>query len=458
MVFFSLNPHKLVNFMCPFNTHNFHSFIDEPLEPNLSSTRVIIRGWCYDREGHAITSIRARIGSVCYIGVYGILRSDVKEAFGDVAGELSGFEIAVIASINRSYIIIEVELQHEWHQLRTIEAAPPSNQFRNRARWGWNWIKAWFGYPIWSHLSNAERKFLMVWAKQNRLLTVGVWNQYPPREVLYESFPKPRIAISSLPKVSIVTPSFNQGRFLEQTICSVLDQVGVRIDYIVQDGGSTDGSVEIIKRYTDRLTAWESAPDSGQASAIVQGFQKSVSGPNDIMGYLNSDDLLLPCAVRFVAEYFARNPTVDVIYGHRILIDSNDHEIGRWVTPRQSCNDIRMHDLVPQETLFWRKRIWDRINGIDQDYQFALDWDLILRFQDVGAKFTRIPWFLGCFRIHPNQKSWAWYEKFGELEMNDLRRRSLCRTPTQEELQSSMEQAQFDSAIVYALKEKGFRV
>ncbi len=123
------------------------------------------------------------------------------------------------------------------------------------------------------------------------------------------------------------------------------------------------------------------------------------------MAWFNSDDLLAPRALAFVAAYFAANPDVDVVYGHRIIIDDADREVGRWIMPRHEEDSIEWIDYVPQETLFWRKRAWDLAGGIDPSFQFALDWDLLARFQQAGCKIVRLPYFLGCFRVHSQQKT-----------------------------------------------------
>ncbi|MEX0671099.1 MAG: glycosyltransferase family 2 protein [Pirellulales bacterium] len=133
------------------------------------------------------------------------------------------------------------------------------------------------------------------------------------------------------PVIAIVTPSFNQGHVLEATLRSVLDLGYPDLEYVVQDGGSTNASVAILERYAPRLLAWESAPDGGQAPAINRGLRRTTG---EIMAYLNSDDILLPGSLAYVASYFRSHPEVDVVYGHRVLIDGADAEIGRWVLPR----------------------------------------------------------------------------------------------------------------------------
>jgi len=202
---------------------------------------------------------------------------------------------------------------------------------------------------------------------------------------------------------SIVTPSYNQGRFLERTIQSVLSQDYSQLEYIVQDGGSIDETREILARYKDQLRHCASQKDCGQAHAINLGFRHA---HGDVLAYLNSDDVLLPGALHYVADFLDDHPNVDVVYGHRIVIDETDREVNRWVLPRHDDKILSWVDYIPQETLFWRRRIWEKVGGrLDEDFHFALDWDLLLRFRDAGAHFVRLPRFLGAFRVHPMQKT-----------------------------------------------------
>jgi len=255
---------------------------------------------------------------------------------------------------------------------------------------------------------------------------LGLLRQYEPRPLSLASL---QVQMRSDPPViSIITPSFNQGAFLERTILSVLDQGYPQLQYIIQDGASTDGTTAILERYWPRLTSCSSEPDGGQADAINRGFRRATG---DILAYLNSDDLLLPGALAYVANYFAKHPDVDVIYGHRIVIDHEDWEVGRWVLPPHDNEALGWCDYVPQETLFWRRRVWERIGGrLDEEFQFALDWDLLLRLRDAGARFARVPHFLAAFRVHPEQKTTARLHDLGEVEMNRLRRRCHGRDVT----------------------------
>jgi glycosyltransferase involved in cell wall biosynthesis len=266
-----------------------------------------------------------------------------------------------------------------------------------------------------------------------RLLLPGLGNlsHYPPRDFVvparYHQAPVP----SPTPRISIVTPSLNQAPFLEFTLRSVIEQNYPDIEYIVQDGGSSDGSVEILKRYERLLTRWESLQDGGQAHAINLGFAHATG---EIMAWLNSDDLLLPGTLNYVADYFNQHPDVDVIYGHRILIDEMGREIGRWILPPHDEEVIRWADYVPQETLFWRRRLWKVIGeAVDEEFEFAMDWDLILRFQEARAKFVRLPRFLGAFRVWPDQKTQNSMDTQGALEIAILLERYHGRLVSQAE-------------------------
>jgi glycosyltransferase involved in cell wall biosynthesis len=228
-------------------------------------------------------------------------------------------------------------------------------------------------------------------------------------------------ALKSYPIISVVTPSFNHADFIERTINSVLGQNYPNLEYIIQDGGSDDGTIEILKQVAPALKRWESVKDTGQSNAINLGFRHATG---EIMAYLNSDDLLLPGALHYVADYFVKHPEVDVVYGHRVLIDEYDRETGRWVLPPNDNTVLSWADYVPQETLFWRRSIWDRTGScIDESFRFAMDWELIIRFRDAGARFVRLPRFLGAFRVHAHQKTSAQMAEVGQKEMGRLRER-----------------------------------
>jgi hypothetical protein len=156
----------------------------------------------------------------------------------------------------------------------------------------------------------------------------------------------------------------------------------------------------------------------------------------DIMAWINSDDIYMPGTFDRVMILFEDHPNVDVIYGNRLLIDSDGRHIGNWVLPYHDGDALTWADYIPQETLFWRRRVWDAIGSqIDESFQFALDWDLLLKFKKVNANFLHIPFFLACFRIHEAQKSSAEISTFGLAEMNKIRIRVHGRVPSEEEIQ-----------------------
>lgn len=254
---------------------------------------------------------------------------------------------------------------------------------------------------------------------------LGILYQYHSQSLTVPGY-TPKTLINP-PKISIVTPSFEQGRYLEKTLRSVLEQNYPNLEYVVKDGGSTDNSRAIIERYQDKLSHWVSTPDKGQSHAINIGFTHT-SG--DIMGWLNSDDLLLPGALNCVADYFVKHPEIDVLYGNRLLIDESDNEIGRWILPGHSSSTLSWADFIPQETLFWRRSIWDKIGGqVDESFRFAMDWDLLIRFREAGANFTHIPYFLGAFRVHDNQKTSAATD-IGSYETKLIQKRIFGKIPS----------------------------
>jgi len=288
-----------------------------------------------------------------------------------------------------------------------------------------SWLKRWL--PL------SWQTRLRAWRRQIQP-TFGVFAQYPPRSIhVRENCRITRVVMDKkLPLVSIVTPSFNQAQFVERTINSVLQQEYPCLEYFVQDGLSIDGSRDILERYRQQLTRLESCRDTGQANAINRGIRHAAG---DVMAWLNSDDILLPGALAYVADFFLTHPNVDAVYGHRIIIDEDNLEIGRWVLPPHDDEALHWVDYVPQETLFWRKQIWEKAGAyIDESFDFALDWELLLRFQAVGAKFVRLPRFLSAFRVHARQKTSLELERCGHQEMNRLRERMHGRHVSQEEV------------------------
>lgn len=249
-------------------------------------------------------------------------------------------------------------------------------------------------------------------------MQLGTYRHHDPRPPHREKFPRFESSKGQSLSFSIVTPSYNQSQFVGQTIASVLVQNYPCLQYAVIDGGSKDGSQAEIERHASKLSVFVSEPDKGQSDAIAKGFNM-ITG--DIMAYLNSDDLLMPGVLAYVDSYFQEHPDVDMIYGHRIIIDEAGSQIGRWILPPHSDRDVEFFDFVPQETMFWRRRIWEKVGGIDTRYQFAMDWDLILRFVEAGAKIVRLPYYLAYYRAHDAQKSHTIFDTRGQEEIDVLR-------------------------------------
>lgn len=253
--------------------------------------------------------------------------------------------------------------------------------------------------------------------------------QYSPRPLQFETVDAAGPLPPNAPVISIVVPSYNQAAFLERTIRCLLEQNYPRLELTVVDGGSSDGSQEILKRYADRLAWWCSEPDNDQAEAINKGFRQ---GTGELMAWVNSDDMLAPGALARVADFMMQHPEVDLVYGHRILIDELDRDIGRWILPPHDDRVLTWADFIPQETMFWRRPLWDRTGGyLDESKHFAMDWELLLRFKSAGATLYSLPCFLGMFRLHESQKIFSRIEEVGFQEMQQLRARHLDSAPSQ---------------------------
>ncbi len=207
---------------------------------------------------------------------------------------------------------------------------------------------------------------------------------------------------SALPTISLVTCSYQQARFLDATIRSVLAQDYPGLEYLIIDGASTDGSREIIERYADSLAYWVSEPDGGQSHALVKGFSRATG---DICGWLCSDDLLLPGALQCVGEFFRDHPEVDAVFGDSIWIDAD----GKPIRPKREMEFNRfvfLHDYnyVPQPSMFWRRGLYESVGGLRPNFVLAMDNDLWERFSARG-RIEHIPVYLSCMRYYAEQKT-----------------------------------------------------
>jgi glycosyltransferase involved in cell wall biosynthesis len=208
----------------------------------------------------------------------------------------------------------------------------------------------------------------------------------------------------SSPLVSIVTPSFNQARYLESTLLSVLDQDYPNLEYILMDGGSTDGSVEIIRRYSDRLAWWISEKDRGQTDAINKGF---ANARGEILAWLNSDDTYEPNAVSEAVAFLQDHPEVGLVYGDANIIDENGRIVGRFPAARTSYRRLRQGYVhIPQQSAFWRADLWRKVGPLDPAFYFAMDYDLWVRLAAL-VPIHYHPRVWANFRLHTGGKTIA---------------------------------------------------
>lgn len=205
-----------------------------------------------------------------------------------------------------------------------------------------------------------------------------------------------------LPLVSIVTPSYNQGRFLEETIRSVLAQDYPHIEYIIVDGGSTDNSVEIIQKYADRLAWWVSEKDKGHADALNKGFARA---NGEILAWLNSDDTYYPGAVREAVEALLAHPDVGMVYGDADITDSEGRIIGRFASRQTDYRKLLRGSVhIPQATTFFRADLYRQVGPLSLEYYFAFDYDLWVKLAKI-SRLLYVPRRWATFRLHEAGKS-----------------------------------------------------
>lgn len=203
-------------------------------------------------------------------------------------------------------------------------------------------------------------------------------------------------------KISIVVPSFQQRRYLEATLKSLVDQQYPDLEILVMDGGSDDGSIEIIHRFESHLAFWTSARDDGQTDALIRGFERATG---EIFGWLCSDDLLLPDTLVQIGRFFQHHPEIDAVYGDALWIDA----AGRVLRPKKEMRFNRLalrydHNFLPQPATFWRRRIYHQVGGLDRSFNLAMDGDLWSRIARAG-RFAHLPDYLACMRYYPQQKT-----------------------------------------------------
>jgi glycosyltransferase involved in cell wall biosynthesis len=203
-----------------------------------------------------------------------------------------------------------------------------------------------------------------------------------------------------LPLVTVVTPSLNQGRFIRETIESVLTQSYPRVEYLVMDGGSDDETISILQQYSGRL-AWVSKRDGGQAAAINEGWRR---GTGEILAWLNSDDVYLPGAIDAAVAHFLSHPETDVVYGEAHHIDGEGHFIARYPTEAFAWNRLKDTCFISQPTAFIRRSALARVGFLDEALRFCMDYDLWIRLGRTGH-FAALPDLLALSRLHAATKT-----------------------------------------------------
>jgi len=201
---------------------------------------------------------------------------------------------------------------------------------------------------------------------------------------------------------SIVTPSYNQAPYIEETIRSVLAQDTPQIEYLIVDGGSTDGTVEIIKKYEDKLTWWASETDRGQTDAINKGFARA---KGEILAWINSDDTYEPGAVAAAVKYLQDHPNVGMIYGDCNYINETGAVIGKFHSAQTNYRLLRRgYTHIPQQTMFFRAELWKQLGPLDPSFYFAMDYDLWTRIAR-RTEIRYVPQTWANFRLHTSGKS-----------------------------------------------------
>ncbi len=446
-----------------FQHSDYHFAIDAPKYLAHRKNQEV-RGWFLHQHGTPIEKIRFRVGNKIFNGFTGYLRPDVASQYSQNNGSYDcGVKAPVELHFGVNDIVIEaVGAEQQWEQIGTIQMvySPLLISFLFLPKKGMDLFQCILDW----NKKNVKKPIMSViqhYLYHRKWGGIGHLWHYDPRPIKNEIFSKKSVVLKNkekTPKISIVTPSYNQGAFLEATIQSVLNQNYSNLEYIVIDGASQDASPAIIEKYRPLLSYAVSEPDEGQSDAIQKGLARCTGGENEIMAYLNSDDLLLPGSLAFVADFFEKNPNVDLIYGHRVLINDGGKEIGRWFTPHHNNYNLSVIDYVPQETMFWRKRLYDKIGGIDPNFHFAMDWDFLLRAQEGGAVIKRLPYFLGCFRVHESQKTNAQINTIGHKEIKQLQFRSHQRIITDEEIGKVYMKNVIESKIVQLLFSIGVRI
>jgi glycosyltransferase involved in cell wall biosynthesis len=214
------------------------------------------------------------------------------------------------------------------------------------------------------------------------------------------------------PKISVITPSFNQAQFLEETILSVINQNYPNLEYIVIDGGSTDHSIDIIKKYHDKITFWVSEKDNGQSEAINKGFKKATG---DIVCWINSDDILLPNSLTKVADFFRSHPQHDFLTGHLLIVDPDSKVIENSFMLKQKRWYARNGVFyIAQQSMFWKRSLFEKLGYLREDFHALMDKEFLIRVLSNNCRIGHLNETLGAIRIQKNSKSSLFFDGTGK--------------------------------------------
>ena len=199
------------------------------------------------------------------------------------------------------------------------------------------------------------------------------------------------------PLVTVITPTYNRGAFLKETILSVLNQDYPRIEHIILDGNSQDNTKEVVKEFKDKIV-WDSHKNRGEQYAVNKGLRMA---KGDIIGIINSDDPMLPGAIKEVVKTFSENPKIIGVYSDWIKIDENGKKLEKNILPEYSfLYMLKNYNMTPGPITFYRRDVVKKLKKRDEKFKYVSDFDFVLRAALIGD-FKRIPKFLGTFRIHP---------------------------------------------------------
>jgi glycosyltransferase involved in cell wall biosynthesis len=224
-------------------------------------------------------------------------------------------------------------------------------------------------------------------------------------------------------KISIITPSYNQGQFIERTLQSVADQ-GFEVEHLVFDGGSSDDTVSILKKFLPAVN-WISKKDKGQTDAVNQGFR---AAKGDVLGWLNSDDIYYPEAFKIVLDYFEANPHIDIVYGKADHIDLQDHPFESYPSEPWNFERLKETCFICQPALFFRRSVVEKYGLLDESLNFCMDYEYWLRLGKAGVNFAYLDAKLAGSRLYAENKTLGSRIKV-HSEINDMFKKLFGRVP-----------------------------